>query len=156
MTIEEYLTLIKENFPYLFTEFAFDVVHQEEYRPSYGWFRIGLESPICRILFAREQGAGVMLLGPFAAPFDNENDPQWVDVMGLLAFILKMEWDWSFLDNVPFKEKHKDSMAFVSRQLKPVCEEVLKMFRSPETITEWRHEYDQFIHEIARRRYGIG
>ena len=150
MTIKEYLILIKKTFPYLFKKYEFKVVYSEEYRPGYGWFKIGLESKTCRILFVREQGGGIMFLGPIDAPFNNEDDDRWVVALTLLAYLLKKKWDWRFLDKLHPKDSAFAWLSYNARELEPFCGQVLEMFRSSEIIAEWKPAYKKYLRENAK------
>jgi hypothetical protein len=144
-SIDEYSRLIQERFPYLFKEYGFRISYSKEYRLGYGWFRIGLESKKCRILFAREQGGGIMFLGAADAPFNNEDDTRWVPMLNLLAYLLNKQWDWRFLDGLPQDERVTTWLAFNAKELEPMCEQVIEMFRSTEVVAEWKPKYDEFI-----------
>lgn len=153
MTFEEYIKLIMKEYSYLFSRYKFKVVHREEYRP--GYFSVGLESDVCRILFAGEQGGGVMYLGTLDAPFRYEDDPKWVLALNLLSYLLKKEWDWSFLKGKSSSEQIVAWESFMAKEFEPVSARILDMFRSPETVAQWRPTYDEYEEERTRQQRGL-
>ncbi len=150
MTLEEYVKLIMKEYSYLFSRYRFKVVHKEEYRP--GYFSIGLESDVCRILFAGEQGGGVMYLGTIDAPFRYEDHPKWVLVLNLLSYLLQKEWDWSFLKEKSPSERTAAWESFMAKEFEPVSAQILDMFRSPEVVAHWRPVYEEYEEGRAQQQ----
>ncbi|HKI54992.1 MAG TPA: hypothetical protein VJ987_12770 [Anaerolineales bacterium] len=146
MTIKEYIKLIKKEFSFLFREYDFKITYSEEYRKGYGWFHIGLESKTCRILFSREHGGGNVFFGSPDAPFNDDGDQRWTRMLNLLAYLSKKEWNWEFLDRLSPVERAVAWLSFNAKELEPVCGQILAMFRSQETVAEWKPKYEQFIH----------
>jgi len=151
MNIDEYSHLIKNEFSYLFEEYGFRVVYIREIQKRVSVFRIGLQSDVCKILFVREQGAGVSFLGTPNAPFDDEMNGQWVTLIGVLSYILKQDFDWDFLNTVPHNHRIQSSLAFSAKQFRPECGQLIKKFRSQEIMAEWKPAYKQYIKEKLRR-----
>jgi hypothetical protein len=113
MPLHEYVTLVQNSFPYLFEEYGFYIAIKEENRP--GYFRIGLQSGKCRILFVREQGGGVMFFGPTSAAF-NEDDRQWVTMAHLLEYFMKKEINWSSIENIPYQARMGASLDLMAKE----------------------------------------
>ena len=151
MEIDEYSHLIKNEFSYLFEEYGFDFVYIRENQNRFSVFRIGLQSDICKILFVREQGAGISFLGTPIAPFDDEMNGQWVTLIGLLSYILKQDFDWEFLNTVPQNQRIQSSLAFSAKQFRPKCKQMTEMFRSQKIMEKWKPAYKQYIKEKLRR-----
>ena len=145
MNIDEYSQLIKGEFLYLFEDYGFNLVYIREIQNCFNVFRIGLQSDVCRILFVREQGAGVSFLGTLSAPFENEMNEQWVSLMGLLSYILKTEYDWSFLNAIPKSQRIQSSLSFSSKQFRPYCHQLIEMFNSKESVAKWKPAYKQYV-----------
>jgi len=150
MNIKEYTKIIKKEFSFLFKKYGFKIVHSEEFRSGYGWFHIGLESKACRILFAREQGGGNIFIGNLDAPFNDDNDERWVHLLNLLSYILNKKWAWTFLDKLSPNERIVAWLSFNSRELEPICGQILEMFSSEEAIATWRPSYDQYIDRVYK------
>ena len=151
MNIDEYSQLIKDEFFYLFEEYGFKLVYIREHQNRFTVFRIGLQSNACKILFVREQGAGVPFMGPLSAPFENEVDEQWVSLIGLLSYILRIDFDWSFLNTTPQSKRIQASLSFSSKQFKPHCRQMIEMFSSQENVAKWRPVYKLYIKEKIRQ-----
>jgi len=151
MNIDEYSQLIKEEFLYLFEEYHFSFVYIREHQNRFTVFRIGLQSDMCKILFVREQGAGVPFLGTLNAPFENEMTDQWVSLIGLLSYILKTDFNWSFLNNIPSSQRVQSSLSFSSKQFRPHCRQMIEMCASQESMANWKPTYKQYVKEKIRR-----
>ena len=147
MNIDEYSQLIKDNFNYLFEEYGFNVVYIHEPRSRHKVFRVGLQAEFCKILFVREQGAGVSFLGTSNAPFNNEMNENWVSLIGLLGYILRKDFDWTFLNTIPHRQRIESSLLFSSNQFRPYCGEMIEMFSSQENMAKWKPAYKQYIKE---------
>lgn len=154
MTLEEYTTLIQKKFAYLFKDYGFQIVHKEKYRPGYDWFRVGLESKSIRVLFEREQGGGTVFLGSTTSSFSHESNLQWVNLSSILIYLLKEKWDWSFSEEIPYKERPSAILSFYAEKLQPMCEQVLKMFKSQEAIEKWKPDYEKYLNDRFQLLYG--
>ena len=151
MNIDEYIQLIKEKFDFLFEKHEFNVVYVREVQNRHRVFRVGLLSSVCKILFVREQGAGVSFLGTLDAPFENEMNEQWVSLMGLLGYILKEDFDWTFLDTLSYAQRIEASLSFSSSQFKPYCKQMMEMFSSLANVASWKSAYKQYVKEKVHR-----
>lgn len=154
MNLEEYILLFQQEFSYLFDDYGFQIVHKEEYRAGYGWFRIGFQTNVNRILFVRERGGGVQLLGPLTAPFEDETNRQWINMMSLLVYVMGTEWDWGFLSKLPYLEQPRASLSFNAKKLQPQCSEIFRMFESQDTVRKWKPSYEKYLEEKFQRLYG--
>lgn len=141
--IKTYVDLVEKHFSFL-KNCGFRIVYQNEYRPGYGWFRIGMESASARILFVRERGAGVLFIGPLFAPFHDEENPLWINIVQLLSFILKEKINWSLAENMKEGERVEAVFSFYAEKLRPVCNQVLSMFATQEAITSWYPLFEQW------------
>ena len=151
MNINEYSQLIKGEFSYLFDEYGFKLVFISENHDHFSVFRVGLQSDICRILFVREQGAGVSFLGTPNAPFENEMNEQWVSLIGLLGYFLNKDFDWTFLNTIPQSRRIQSSLSFSSKQFRPHCKQMIEMFTSQEIMASWKPAYKQYIKDRVHR-----
>ena len=151
MNIDEYAKLIKEKFNYLFEKYGFSDVYIREIQNHHKVFRIGLQSDVCKILFVREQGAGVAFLGTSSAPFEDEMNEEWISLISLLGYILKKEFDWTFLNTLSRSQQIEASLSFSSSQFRPYCKQITEMFSSRENIAKWKPAYKQYIKEKVRR-----
>jgi hypothetical protein len=151
MNIDEYAQLIKKNFYYLFEEYGFSNVYICEIHNRHKVFRVGIQSEICKILFVREQGAGVSFLGTSNAPFENEMNENWISLISLLGYILKKEFDWTFLNTLSRSQQIEASLSFSSSQFKPHTKQMIEMFSSQENVAKWKSAYKQYIKEKVRR-----
>ncbi len=141
MDIEEYTQILKKEFSFLFEKCGFSVVYSEKKLENYFVFRIGIQSNTCRILFVREQGAGVIFLGTPNAPFANEMNEQWITLIGLLGYKLNKGFDWSFLDTIPPSQRPRALLAFSAKQFEPHCSQLVEMLSSEEKMKEWLPNY---------------
>jgi hypothetical protein len=155
MNIDEYTAIITESFSFLFEEYNFNIVYRNEYRPEYDWYVIGLESPKCRIMFIREQGAGAVFIGESSSPFGNEPSGSWVSLLGILNYLRKSELDWSFVGKVPFSDQTKAGISFEANEIKPFINQILDMFVSPEAISKWKSNYNEYARKTVEQKYGI-
>ena len=90
-------------------------------------------------------------MGPLSAPFENEVDEQWVSLIGLLSYILRIDFDWSFLNTTPQRKRIQASLSFSSKQFKPHCRQMIEMFSSQENVAKWRPVYKLYIKEKIRQ-----
>ncbi len=155
MDIDAYIQLIKDLFPFLFSDYGFVISYKLAYRPDQDWYAVGLESAANRVLFVREQGGGSMAIGHCASPFGNNPTigGQWFQAMSLLGFLLQKEWDWSFLKDLPLKDLPRSSMAFSAKEMRPYFGKMLEMVRSPEAISKWKPEFDRYLEESVKKRF---
>jgi hypothetical protein len=154
MLVEEYIQIAKEAFPYLFDEYGFKLVYsyQGEGR-DLGRYAFGIESAIyrMRILFSRQQGAGMIYFGQLTAPFANEYSYLWIVNDGnLLMYLNRQRVDWSELDPYTDEDHIRPGFQLISRLFKPHCPGVLEMFSSEEAIATWKPQYEQYIDKAYR------
>lgn len=146
MYIDEYITIIKKEFYYLFEECEYKIVFAQEKQQQVVVFRIGIQSNVCKILFVREQGGGVIFLGHPNASFENEISDMWVSLVGALNYTMQKEFDWTFLENIPDRQKRRRAyLAFLARQFKPYCKQLTKTFHTEEKIKAWKIGYKTYI-----------
>ncbi len=163
MLVEEYIQIAKDEFPYLFDEYGFKVVHtyQGEGRDR-GRNAFGLESDMykMRILFSRRGGGNIIYFGPMSASFYDDPSSytsgvpyyEWVDIARLLVYLNRQHIDWSELERAREKDRKEKSQMRLSfklqsRLLKPHCPRILEMFSSPEAIAAWKPQHDEFHHK---------
>jgi hypothetical protein len=166
MSLEKYIQVAKEEFPYLFHEYEFQVVFKEEEEMQglgRGGDAFGLESDMykMRILFSRRGGGDGIMFGPTSASF-YVDDPssfmltgvpfEWVEIANLLWYLNRQHADWSELEQERKKPLTKRDLSRVSfriqsRLLKPHCPRVFEMFGSSDAIAAWKPDYERYIHE---------
>ncbi len=152
--LEKYFQTAKEEFPYLFEEYGFKVVYQEEGEGrDWGRDAFGLESDMykMRIFFSQHGGGDVIFFGPLSALFFDEHF-EWVGLPNLLWYLNRQRIDWSELEQEGKKPPTKQELIRVSfriqsKLLKPHCLKILEMFSSPEAIAAWKPQYKEALHK---------
>lgn len=153
---KEFLELIRLHLSYLFEQFGFSVVHWDESRGGLGeeCCLVVLQSDECRIKVYKSQGEVNLQFGTLSAPMDWKDHAQgirqWYYIRGLLSFLRKEPLNISEL----FEKTHgfktdAQQLAELSRELQPVCEEVIHLFRE-DTFEQWQDEYKQWEDEEER------
>ncbi len=149
MLVEEYIQIAKEEFPYLFNEYGFKVVHtyQGEGRDR-GRYAFGIESDLykMRIFFSRQVASGIIYFGPSSALFFDQHF-EWVDIANLLWYLNRQKIDWSEVLRYQEEDSIRPDFRLQSRLLKPHCPKIFEMFSSPEAIAAWKPQHDEFIHK---------
>ncbi|WKZ35536.1 MAG: hypothetical protein QY332_18150 [Anaerolineales bacterium] len=151
MSIQEYLLKIKEKFPYLFDVYGFRIAYTKEFR--FDHYSIGLESDMLRLLFEQERGGWGIFVGKLDASFDHKKN-NWVNIYSLLPYLLKREVDWSTLSKYPYLEQVDVMLSLTARELAPLFSQIVEMFRSPDTIAQWKPAYDQYVKDKIENRIG--
>jgi hypothetical protein len=152
MGIVEYSQLIRDVFSFLFEDFGFSIVYSKEQKSRFKILRAGLQSDMCKILFVREQGAGVIFLGTPTAPFENEMNEQWVSSIGLLSYLLKKDIDWNFLNTIPHHKRVKASLEFSAQMIQTHFESLIGMVSSIEKMEKWKPDYQQYVREKRQNK----
>jgi hypothetical protein len=146
MFVEDYVKIIEEEFSYLFDRYGFKVVYSEQ--KNNNKYRAGIESKICKILFVREQGAGVIYLGPPTAPFLNEFGNSWIEIANLIMYLTQEKIDWNKVDKYKGENRIRPIMKLLANIFEPHCPKALEMFSSNEMIARWRPMYKQYIRQV--------
>ncbi|RME56955.1 hypothetical protein D6779_09695, partial [Candidatus Parcubacteria bacterium] len=79
------------------------------------------------------------------APFDDEENPQWMNMMHLLSFVLKEKMDWRSAGNMAGASRVETVLSFYAEKLRPVCSQVMGMFATRETMASWYSLYEQYV-----------
>jgi len=150
MLVEEYIQIIEEEFSYLFTRYGFSVTYSEQVKRYR--YRAGIESKICKMLFVREQGAGLIYLGPLSAPFLNEYSNQWIEIANLLMYLTHQRINWDMVNDYEGEARIRPIMKLIADKLEPFCNKVFEMFSSNEMIATWKPKYEQYIDQIFNEK----
>ncbi len=149
MDVNKYSAIIKKNFSYLFSEFGFKVIYQNQNGDSK--FYVGLQADTLKvkILFAKENlGSGLPLIGHLTASFHVlDYGDQWVGLIPLLHYLGNKEINWT---HAAESAKNEDDLVdtdliLISETFKPFVNQSLKMFTSEEVIKEWKPKYEEFL-----------
>lgn len=153
MLVDEYIHIIKDEFPYLFSKYAFKIVHSEQERRYR--YNAGIESEIykVRMLFSRQQGAGVFYLGPLSAPFANEYSYQWITMANLLMYLSHKRINWDVVSKYKDEDSIRPVMQLLSEKFEVFCPKVLDMFSSAEVIAVWKPSYEQYIDNVYKESH---
>ena len=146
MLIKEYIEIIQDEFPYLFTLYGFKVTYSEQVKPYE--CRVGVESETCRMLFVRERGEGVIFLGHLTVGFYNEDNDEWMSLVGMINYLTRKKIDWSLINEYRDEERIRPGMRLVSQKFEPLCAEMLEMFDTNEKISTWKPKYKQYKREM--------
>lgn len=153
---KEFLELVKLHLSYLFERFGFSVVHWDEARGGLGeeCCLIILQSEECRIKVYRSQGEVNLQFGTLSAPMDwkdhEQGIRQWYYIRDILSFLRKKPLNISELfEKTQGFETDAQQLAELSRELQPVCEEVINLFRT-DTFGKWQDEYKQWREQRQR------
>jgi hypothetical protein len=142
MLIQEFTSMIKKHFNYLFDDYGFQVTYTKEFCSDHS--SVGLESSHFRMLFHQERGGFSILVGTLDAPFDSEMNG-WVSIYNLMAYLLKREIDWSMLDNIPYSERVNIMLAVTAKEFAPLCRQTAQMFASSEVVAQWKPAYERYV-----------
>jgi len=147
---------VKSHFAYLFDQFNFSVVYQDEAIDSLGTESclIVLESEECRIKIYRSHGEVNVQFGTLSAPLswqDHDSDTgQWYYLRGLLSFLRNEKFNIDILlKRKPSWKTDEQQMAELSRELKPVCLQIISLFQE-DNYPQWKMLYDQYQEEQER------
>lgn len=153
---KEFSKLVRLHFGYLFEQFGFSVVHWDEARGALGeeCCLIILQSEDCRIKIYKSQGEVNLQFGTLSAPMDwtdqVEGTRQWYYLRGILSFLRKESLSISELfQKTQGFETDDQQLAELSRELQPVCEQVIGLFRE-DVFERWREQYEQWQEERER------
>ena len=153
MNVEEYINVAKDEFPYLFNNYGFELAFSLQEKT---WrFAFGIESKVyqMRMLFSRQQGAGTIYLGPNLAPFNNEySDLYWFTMGNILIYLDRKRIDWSQLDRFKGDDRIRPVFRFISKKFASHCPSVFRMFSSEAEIASWRPEFEQYIEEAFKEQ----
>jgi hypothetical protein len=149
MTVQEYLMVINEKFPYLFKDYGFKVIYTNEFRPDHNV--IGIESELFRILFEQERGGFTIFVGMSDASFDDKK-AGWVNLHSLMIYLLKREIDWSPLDKAPYSEQMDIMFSITAKEFAALYQQIAEMFRSHHVTAQWKPAYDQYLRERIQQR----
>lgn len=159
MSVEEYIQIAKDIFPYLFERYQFKVVYlYQGQERDIGRYAFGMESDVfnMKILFSRQRGAGGIYFGPSSAPFANEDSNLWINEGNLLWYLQGQKVDWSELDKYKEEDRIRPAFQLISKILVQHCPQIFHMFSSVEAIAAWKPKYDEFINGIYmeyKRKY---
>ncbi|MCS6906699.1 MAG: hypothetical protein RML93_02300, partial [Anaerolineales bacterium] len=153
---KEFLELIKLHLSYLFEQFGFAVVHWDKTLGSFGeeCCLIVLQSEDCRVKLYKSQGEVNLQFGPLSAPMDwrdqTQGVRQWYYIRDILSFLRKEPLDINKLfEKMQSFETDDQQLAELSRDLQPVCERVINLFRKG-IFEQWQDEYKQWREERER------
>lgn len=148
MSIQEFISMIEQKFPYLFDEHGFRVIYTKEFRSDHS--SVGLESSQFRMLFQQERGGFGIFVGTLDAPFDDEMNG-WVNIYSLMTYLLKREIDWSILDRSPYSEQADIMFSITAREFAPLCKQIAQMFASSDVVAQWKPVYDRYVNEEVKK-----
>lgn len=149
----ELLEKIRRHLPFLFGQYGFKVIHEEENRRGENCLVV-LESGACRLRFIQHLSELYVGIGTLSAPIVWEDTVDgvkcWYDLDYVLLFVkaepLKIED--LIPDEIPFltiDEQLRD----LSTELEPVCDEVINLFRE-DSFNRWQEEFRKWKDERDR------
>ena len=147
MNIEQYKNLIEISFPYLFNQFNYKLVFKEQ--EGLYKLHVGLASTDhqARFFFVKESGGGgAPLIGPSNASFYTIYHEEWIGLVPLLYFLGAEPIRWEKADLKPdeFEQAHED-LLMISDRVEPRVEQVLDMFKSDDSIQQWKPTFNEFL-----------
>lgn len=147
MDCNEFAIYVQKTFGFLFTDFGFSIVFQDESdRP--GYCLLGLQAKHCRIIIYTTWGEGNVWLGTTDSRFGWEHTIEgkqhWYSLKVLLDFLLRRPHKREpYTGSFPSKEEQLINHA---KDLQAHAQQLLGMFE-PEAFKTWQPDFTEFRQE---------